>query len=75
MTRKCSNGRKKLPGSKGDDEMDPDIENLRKIHALLDVVERDIVPLTCTAVCQQGGNTVRSILTLGAALHIYSVTS
>lgn len=51
-TRRSCNGRKKSSCCENDCLVDSDIKILQELNVMLDVVERDIIPLTCVAVCQ-----------------------
>ena len=46
---KCS---RKASLNKSDLRIDADLRNLQDVNIMLDVIERDILPLTCTAVCR-----------------------
>ena len=60
VTRRNYRGGRKLSQSNEEVVPDSDIKSLKKIHSILDVIERDIVPLTCRAACGgKGGNLVR----------------
>ena len=52
MTKRRCNGRRKSALPKGDETAESDVKSLQKINSMLDVIERDIVPLTCIAACQ-----------------------
>ena len=51
VTRRHHNGRLLQSPSKGEVVPDSDLRRLQKIHSMLDVIERDIVPLTCISAC------------------------
>jgi uncharacterized protein involved in exopolysaccharide biosynthesis len=60
VTRNSRKSSKDLSSIQNEEIPDSDIDTLLKINSLLDVIERDIVPLTCIAACDsEGGNKVK----------------
>ena len=62
VSRRRHNGRSLQAPSKGEVIPDSDLRRLQKIHSMLDVIERDIVPLTCMAAC--GGKDTNMVSTV-----------
>ena len=51
-TKKSFKYRKKVSPNEAEHLIDADLKCLRNVNIMLDTIERDILPLTCTAVCQ-----------------------